>query len=52
MIKWLFFLPDADQVHIPSVFVGYYDGDNLGKYYVFNASDGRYVTLITILFLL
>ncbi|VDI25958.1 E3 ubiquitin-protein ligase RNF13-like isoform X1 [Mytilus galloprovincialis] len=37
---------DADQVHIPSVFVGYYDGDNLGKYYVFNASDGRYLVKI------
>ncbi|CAC5378504.1 RNF13 [Mytilus coruscus] len=36
----------ADQVHIPSVFVGYYDGDNLGKYYVFNASDGRYLVRI------
>lgn len=32
---------DADKVSIPSVFVGYTDGEDLRRNYVYNASDGR-----------
>lgn len=31
---------DAGLVEIPSVFVGYYDGFELGKYYIYNSTDG------------